>query len=188
VHQGFDAAREVARQMVAREMVLDPTRIARIDVGTYAHAIDAPFRTTLEPATASAAGYSLPTAVAIGLTFPTFYADDIARFADPRVRALLPKMHLHVDDQIEAHYPNWNGCGVRISLDDGRVVESRLTHAKGEPENMLTDTEFDAKLRFAVGELLPEPQLKELVAAVQALEDARDVSVLARLATRQAAK
>jgi 2-methylcitrate dehydratase PrpD len=181
VHQGFDAAREVAKQAA-----IDPAAVARVDVGTYHHAIDAPFRRTVTPANSAEAGYSLPTAVAIGLVFSSFYAEDIARFDDPRVRALLPKMHLAVDERIQSHYPDWNGCVVRVTLQDGRTIESRLDHAKGEPENMLTDDEFDAKLRFAVGGLLPEAQLRNLVSAVAALEDVADVGTLLRLATRTA--
>jgi hypothetical protein len=51
---------------------------------------------------------------------------------------------------------------------------------------MLTDDEFDAKLRFAVGDLLPEAQLRSLVASVQELEKTADVSALVRVATRGA--
>jgi 2-methylcitrate dehydratase PrpD len=179
VHQGFDAARAVAAQAV-----IEPARVARVDVGTYHHAIDAPFRRTVTPANTAEAGYSLPTAVAIGLVFDSFYAGDIARFSDPRVQALLGRMHLAVDERIQAHYPDWNGCVVRVTMQDGSTVEGRLDHAKGEPENMLSDDEFDAKLRFAVGDLLPPAQLREIAATVQALEDVADVSALVRLATR----
>ncbi|MGQ0570374.1 MAG: MmgE/PrpD family protein [Armatimonadota bacterium] len=176
VHQGVDAAREVTRQTP-----IDPARVTRIDVGTYAHAIDAPFRTTLEPANASAAGYSLPTAVAVGLVFGAFYQEDIARFDDPRVRALLPKMHVHVDERIQSQYPNQNGCVVRVTLDDGRAVEGQVDHARGEPENMLSDEEFESKFRLTVGDVLPKRRIDELMATVAALEDVRDVRTLVRL-------
>jgi 2-methylcitrate dehydratase PrpD len=179
VHQGVDAAVEVRRQMT-----IDPGRVVRIDVGTYQHAIDAPFRCTLEPANASAAGYSLPTAVAVGLVSGTFYQEDIARFDDLRVRALLAKIHLRVDERIQSHYPDWNGCVVRVTLDDGRVVEGRVDHAKGEPENMLTEQEFEQKFRLTAGDVLPRRQLDELVALVDDLENLRDVGTLVRLAAR----
>jgi 2-methylcitrate dehydratase PrpD len=179
VHQGVDAAVEVRRQVA-----IDPARVTRIDVGTYAHAIEAPFRRTLEPAHSSAAGYSLPTAVAVGLIFGRFYQEDIARFDDPRVRALLPKTHLSVDDRIQSHYPDWNGCVVRVTLDDGRVVEGRVDHAKGEPENMLTDQEFEQKFRLTVGDVLPASRIDELVAAVGNLDTVTDVSTLVRLTAR----
>jgi 2-methylcitrate dehydratase PrpD len=180
VHQGVDAAVEVRRQMA-----IDPARVTRIDVGTYAHAIEAPFRKTLEPANASAAGYSLPTAVAAGLVFGRFYQEEIAQFNDLRVRALLSKTHLHVDDRIQSHYPDWNGCVVRVTLDDGRVVEARIDHAKGEPENMLTGQEFEQKFRLTAGDALPPSQIDELVATVADLETVRDVGTLVRLAARR---
>jgi 2-methylcitrate dehydratase PrpD len=180
VHQGVDAAVEARRQAA-----IDPARVVRIDVGTYAHAIDAPFRKTLEPASASAAGYSLPTAVAVGLISGRFYQEDIAQFSDPRVRALLPKVHLHVDERIQSHYPDWNGCVVCVTLDDGRVVEGRVDHAKGEPENMLTDQEFEQKFRLTAGDLLPASQIDDLVAAFGDLETVGDVGTLSRLSARR---
>jgi 2-methylcitrate dehydratase PrpD len=180
VHQAVDAAVEVRRQLE-----VDPARVTRIDVGTYAHAIEAPFRRTLEPANVSAAGYSLPMAVAVGLVFGRFYQEDIAQFNDPRVRAVLSKTHLHVDDRIQSHYPDWNGCVVRVTLDDGRVVEGRVDHAKGEPENMLTDQEFEQKFRLTVGDLLPPSRIDELVATIADLETVRDVSSLVQLTVRR---
>jgi 2-methylcitrate dehydratase PrpD len=178
VHQGVDAACKVRGQIQ-----LDPARIARVDVGTYQHAIDAPFRTTLEPKTASAAGYSLPTAVIIGLLFGSFYPEDIARFDDPRVRSLLPKVHLHLDPAIQRDYPNRNGCSVRVTLDDGRMVEGIIEHAKGEPENTLTDDEVVSKFQKTVGDLLPAALINEIVAAVWDVEHVSDVGALLRLAS-----
>jgi 2-methylcitrate dehydratase PrpD len=181
VHQGVDAAREVRRQVE-----IDPTRVARIDIATYRHAIDAPFRTTVTPGSASAAGYSLPTAVAVGLVLGSFYPEDIARFEDPRVQALLPKMHLSVDPDIQAAYPEKNGCAVRVTLDGGRVIEGRVEHAKGEPENMLTDGEFEAKCRRTVGDLLPASQVDSLIGKIWDLEHLADVQALLRLTVRPA--
>ncbi|MDR7453180.1 MAG: MmgE/PrpD family protein, partial [Armatimonadota bacterium] len=176
VHQGVDAAREVRRQIE-----VDPARVTQIEVATYRHAIDAPFRTTLTPESPSAAGYSLPTAVAVGLVFGSFYPEDIARFTDPRVQALLPRMHLSIDPAIQAAYPERNGCVVRVTLDDGRTVEGRVEYAKGEPENMLTDEEFEAKFRRTVADLLPASQTDDLIARVWNLDRIGEVESLVRL-------
>jgi 2-methylcitrate dehydratase PrpD len=181
VHQGVDAAREVRRQVE-----IDPARVTRIEVATYRHAIDAAFRTTLAPESPSAAGYSLPIAVAVGLVFGSFYPEDIARFNDPRVVALLPKMHLRVDPAIQAAYPEKNGCAVRVTLDDGRTVEGRVEYAKGEPENMLTDEEFEAKFRRTVADLLPAGQIDDLIARVWDLDRLDAVESLVSLTARRA--
>jgi 2-methylcitrate dehydratase PrpD len=179
VHQGVDAAREIRRLGP-----VDPSQVARVDIGTYQHAIDAPFRTTLTPDSVSAAAYSLPTATAIGLVFGAFYPDDIARYTDPRVQALLPKVHLHVDPAIQQGHPEKNGCVVRVTLQSGQVVEGRVEYAKGEPENMLTDEELEDKFKTVVGDVLPPDQVDRLIAQLWTLEDVSDISTVLQLASR----
>jgi len=43
---------------------------------------------------------------------------------------------------------------VRVTTRDGVVHTGRVDYAKGEPENMLTDSEFEAKFRRLVGDLV----------------------------------
>jgi 2-methylcitrate dehydratase PrpD len=178
VHQGVDAALAARRQGP-----LDPDEIVEVEVATYRHAVDAPFRTTPRPETASAAGYSLPVATAVGLVFGGFYPEDIARFQDPRVEALAAKVRLRVDPAIEALYPERNGCAVRVRLRDGRVVAGAVTHARGEPENMLTDEEFEEKFRRVSGDVLPADQRERLIQRIWTLEEVEDVRELTRLAS-----
>jgi 2-methylcitrate dehydratase PrpD len=173
VHQAVDAALEARRQGP-----LDLDRVARIDVGTYLHAVAAPFRTTLVPASPAAAGYSLPVATVVALVFGGFSPEDIPRYTDERVRRLLPKVDVHVDPEIQAGHPRRNGCVVRVTLDDGRVVEGRVEYARGEPENMLADREFEDKFRVLAGDLLAAPAVDRWIAALWALNRVDDVGTV----------
>lgn len=146
VHQAVDAAREVRRGRLLRA-----DDIERVEVGTYAHAVAAPFRVTKTPQTPGEAAFSLPAATAIGLLHGRFYLEDIARFDEPAVRALTQRVECFADAEIQSQHPRKNGCVVRVTLTDGRTVEGRIEYAKGEPENMLTREEFEEKFKMLAG-------------------------------------
>ncbi|MDR7467988.1 MAG: MmgE/PrpD family protein [Armatimonadota bacterium] len=176
VHQAVDAAVEIRQHLAAAGGgQIDPASIEAVTVATYRHAVAAPFRTTTTPLSAGAAGYSLPVATAIGLLFGSFYPEDIARYQDPCVRALARKVRLAVDPEIEARHPEWNGCEVRVRLRGGREVAARLTHARGEPENPLSDQALAAKFRRLAGATLPSPQVEALLRRLWTLDAAENI-------------
>jgi 2-methylcitrate dehydratase PrpD len=150
VHQAVDAARDVRRQGP-----LSADAVARVEVGTYAHAVGAPFRVTKRPETPGEAAFSLPAATAITLLHGGFYLEDIARFGEPAVRALTEKVECFADGAISAQHPQKNGCVVRVTLANGGVREGRVEYAKGEPENMLTRREFEEKFKMLAGGAAP---------------------------------
>lgn len=170
VHQAVDAVLEARRQGA-----IDLDRVVQIDVGTYRHALAAPFRTTLSPNSPAAAAYSLPVATAVALVFGGFAPEHVVRYTDQRVRALLPKLRVREVPEFQAFHPHKNGCLVRITLDDGRVREGRVEYARGEPEHMLTDQEFEDKFRALAGEQLPAADVDRWIAALWALDAADDV-------------
>ena len=57
----------------------------------------------------------------------------------------------------------------------------RVEYALGEPENMLSDAEFEGKFRYLVGDLLPEERITALFDACARLETLEDVGQLLRL-------
>lgn len=173
VHQAVDAVLEARRRGV-----IDPDRVIQIDVGTYRHAVASPFRTTLAPDSPAAAAYSLPVAVAVALVFGDFSPEHVACYTDERVQALLPKLRVHEDPEFQAAHPHKNGCVVRVTLDDGRTVEGRVDYARGEPERMLTNQEFENKFRALAGDLLPTPAVDRWIAALWGLDTMDDLSVV----------
>jgi len=64
------------------------------------------------------------------------------------------------------------------------VHTGQVDYAKGEPENMLTDSELEAKFRRLVGELLPESQTVRLIQACSRLEVLADVVDLVKMTVR----
>ena len=126
----------------------DLNAIKSIEVDSYLEAITPDFRVNYDPKTVGQAGFSLPVTASIILTRGNWFRDDIAAFDEPEARRLRQLVKVGLDAEIQAGHPLTNGCEVRIMMDDGKLHKGRVEYAKGEPENMLTEAEFETKFRF----------------------------------------
>lgn len=176
VHACVDATQELLK---TGKPALDA--IESIEIDSYKNAITPEFRVNYEPETVGQAGFSLPVTVSIILTRGRWYREDIEAFDDPEASRLRSLVKVGLDEAIQADYPNRNGCEVRIKTRDGQQYKGRVENAKGDPQNMLTDDEFDQKFRYLVGDLLPEERVTALMDAVNQLEKLDDVGELVRL-------
>jgi 2-methylcitrate dehydratase PrpD len=98
------------------------------------------------------------------------------------VQALMPRvrMFVHPEQTTRESLPN-RFSEVTVRLTDGRTLVKRVDQAKGQPRNPLTDAELEVKFRDAAGRVLSGDRVDALLAAVQELETAADVRVIARL-------
>ncbi|MCY4060893.1 MAG: MmgE/PrpD family protein [Chloroflexi bacterium] len=163
----------------------DLDRITSIEIDAYHEAITPSFRVNYEPETVGQASFSLPVTAAVILTRGRWFSDDIATYDEPLQRRLRHLAKVGLDEEIQAEHPAKNGCEVRIITDDGQLYRGRVEHAKGEPENMLTDEEFEGKFRHMAGDILPEAQVVELLDGISRLEQLADVGELVRLSVPQ---
>jgi 2-methylcitrate dehydratase PrpD len=159
-------------------------KIAKIRVGTYRAAMTPSFRVDPQPESVAKASFSLFAAVSVTLARGSWYADDIQAFDQPEICRLWPLVEVYLDEHLEAIYPAKNGCVVEVITTDGNEYAGRVDYAKGEPENMLTDAEFEAKFRRLNDDLLPPQRVDQIMAAVAHLEDLTDVGELMRLTAR----
>ena len=116
----------------------------------------------------------------------------LAQFTDERVRrtdvqALMPKVRMvvHPEQTTRECLPT-RFSEVTIALRDGRRLVRRVRHAKGQPQNPLTDAELTAKFRDAATRVLPAERAESILSAVQGLDSLADVGALARLLSRPA--
>lgn len=65
--------------------------------------------------------------------------------ANPRIRALLPRISVARDEELTALYPRQRMARLRVTLRDGRVLDHLQTTRKGDPEDPLTSAERAAK-------------------------------------------
>ncbi len=175
VHSCVDAT-----QALLRNGQPDLTAIAAIEIDTYLEAITPDFRVNYAPQTVGQAGFSLPVTASVILTRGNWFREDIETFDAPEAQRLRKLVKVGLDEDIQAGHPLKNGCEVRIISNDGTLYRGRVEYAKGEPENMLSDAEFEEKFRYLVGNLLPDEQIARLLDSVARLEHLDDVGELAR--------
>ena len=175
VHACVDATQD----LLSKNGGLELDAIASIEVDSYLRAVTPDFRVNPDPATYGQAGFSLPVTVAVVLQRSSWYREDIETWDDPKTRQLRHLVKVGLAEDLEA--AGKNGCEVRIIMRDGGQYRGRVEYALGEPENMLTDEEFESKFRYLVGELLPEERVTALLEACARLEQLRDVGELLRL-------
>lgn len=176
VHSCVDAT-----QALLKTGTPDLNAIASIEIDTYLEAITPDFRVNYSPQTVGQAGFSLPVTASVILTRGNWFRNDIETFDAPEARRLRQLVKVGLDEDIQAGHPLTNGCEVRITTHDGARFKGRVEYAKGEPENMLSDAEFEQKFRYLVGDLLPNEQIAALLDCTARLETLDDVSELVRL-------
>jgi 2-methylcitrate dehydratase PrpD len=71
-----------------------------------------------------------------------------------------------------------------VRLADGRVLEERITAARGTPGNPLTRDELEGKFRRLAEVVLPVERVDRLVETLRRLPDVRDLAEVAALAAR----
>ena len=104
-----------------------------------------------------------------------------ARMADPALEALISKVDVVVDPDMDAIYPGRYAGTVQIHLRDGRVLRERVDESRGMPENPMTPDELSAKARSLVAASAGADKVEPLLDAVNGLFDAESVGGLNRL-------
>jgi 2-methylcitrate dehydratase PrpD len=101
--------------------------------------------------------------------------------ADPDIARVMARVTPEGDDSMtipSAH--------MTVRLTDGRLVEERITAARGTPDNPGTRDDLEGKFRRLAEAVLPGPRVAELTAAMRGLAEAPDVAPILALASRRA--
>jgi 2-methylcitrate dehydratase PrpD len=111
----------------------------------------------------------------------------LAQFADERVgrddvQAFMPRVRMVVHpaqttrDALATRFSE-----VTITLKDGRRLQKRVTQAKGQPRNPLTEKELQMKFLDCAARVLPSDRASSLLAAISGLEAVSDVAAVTAL-------
>jgi 2-methylcitrate dehydratase len=158
---------------------LTPERIAKVQVFTTTRGADIlSDPSKYHPTTKETADHSLPyciaAALADGAVLPSSFEED--KIHDPMIRRLLERIEVTADPEIDALFPRIKRARVIITLSDGREVSAQVDHAKGSPENPMTDEEVIAKFRAnSAGVLSAERQQAVIEATMQLGETPKPV-------------
>jgi 2-methylcitrate dehydratase PrpD len=104
-----------------------------------------------------------------------------ASLADPAVARVMARVTPEGDDSIPI-----TAAHMTVRLADGRVLEERITAARGTPGNPGTRDDVEAKFRRLAETVLPATRVAELTAALRGLAEAKDVAAILALASGRA--
>jgi 2-methylcitrate dehydratase PrpD len=160
----------------------DPARIEHVEVsvppGPAVALVLEPAREKLAPRTPYEAKFSLQYSLAALLVHGRVGLDTYAVQAieEGRVLALARRIRYRVDAAHDGDgaFPG----GVRIVLDDGRVLAAELPFQPGAPENPLPAEAVEQKFLENSRLALPDEEADELLAALRHLEDADELAAM----------
>jgi len=126
--------------------------------------------------------FSMAFCAAVALKSGGLVWDDYARhLGDPATLALCKRVRTRVDPKAQADFPAEMSGSVRIKTARG-AFETYVRVPKGEPGNFLSAAELRAKFDGLTGPYLSGRRRDELAGALLALEQAKDIGALLRLA------
>ncbi len=161
----IDGALELQRRLGVRAC-----DIARVAVGTYRPALEVAGHE--HPATPAEARFSLKYVVATALTHGSvrLAAFEPTRMADAATLALMNKIDVSVDAELDANFPGQRAARIAIETTDGRRGEYLQPTRKGDPDLPLSDGELDEKFLELAAPVLGDAAARALVARLWALE------------------
>jgi 2-methylcitrate dehydratase PrpD len=160
-----------AQPAIRAAMALRPqfgdAAVETVRVETFHHACRLAMRA---PADCDQAQYSLPFPLAAAILHGEVGMSQIdgAGLTDEAVLKLSYAIELVEDETMSARFPDQRVARVVIGLSDGRVLESDILAAAGDPEDPLSDEQLAVKFESLAGPVLGSERtvrLRELVAA-----------------------
>ncbi|MFC7539015.1 MmgE/PrpD family protein [Siccirubricoccus deserti] len=166
------------------ELGLKPEEIEAVTMGLPNKGmllVGAPLAYKQNPQNVVDGQFSGPFVVSCGLATGHMGWDSYALLSDSTVRSLLPKVNCVEDPEIQALFPTHMAGKLTIRA-RGQEFVRKITVAKGEPENFLTEPELRAKFHGLVDAVLGAERAAQLADAVLGLERMADVNGMMRLA------
>lgn len=152
--------------------------IEQITVATYAPAIAVAGNP--DPGTASEARFSIPFVVASALLHGSvrLAAFGPDRLASAAIRALMQRVRLQVDPQLDAAFPGQRAARISICGKGGDEFSMLQPTRKGDPDLPLSDEELSGKFHELAAPLLSAGKCETLCVALWNMDQEADLSAL----------
>ncbi len=163
------------------ENELAPEDVAEVHIRSLARAADIlADPSKYDPRTKETADHSLPYVIAAAVVdrqvTPAQFTPEKIR--DSRIRAVLPRVKVVADPEIEAVFPELQRVAVTVKTTDGREFFKQLDFPKGDPRNPLSDGEIEEKFDALSAPVLSAGSRQRIKDAVWGLEKMESISTL----------
>jgi 2-methylcitrate dehydratase PrpD len=154
-----------------REYDITPDQIERIDVGVNSHVPNALIH--VHPTTALEGKFSLQFQMSIGVLerragLAQFVNEKVR---DPRTQAMMERVHVYVDPEIEALGYNEIRMKVDITLNDGRRLSGYADKAKGHPKKPMTRDDLRGKFMDCAVPVMSAPAAESALEHLWAIRE-----------------
>lgn len=130
-----------------------------------------------QPTTKETADHSLPyviaAAVADGNVLPDSFSDE--KLKDPRIWDLLGKIKVVADPEIDDMFPGVKRARVSITTNAGETHIAQVDHAKGSPNNPMSDEEIVSKFRANAEGVLDKARQDEVIDATWRFDELEEI-------------
>ncbi len=89
------------------------------------------------------------------------------RLADPRIRAIMPKVTVSLDPALANAYPAQRAARLRVTLADGRVLDHFQPTRKGDPDAPFSDADVAEKFRELATPVIGAPAAEALLVTLR---------------------
>ncbi len=173
-----------AVQLIMSKHGLVAEDLAKIHIQTTARGADIlSDPSKYDPQTKETADHSLPYCLAAvaadGGVFPNSFEQN--KLFDPRIRNLLSKIEVVANDEIDALFPGTKRAIATITTNDGRELVETVDHAKGSPQNPLSDDELIAKFRANSEAVLDASAQDRIIDATLDFESCQEIGAYMEL-------
>ena len=157
------------------EIVVDTYRL------TMEVAADSPEK--WDPQTRETADHSLPYTMALCLTQGGYWLDDFEpeKIKRPELRPLMKKIKVRETEECNNNFPESNSFRIEVKMKNGEIVKAGIDHAKGDPQNPMTDEEIVTKFQRLCAPVISTQQVEQALGRLWHLDEMRDMSEVSRL-------
>ena len=173
-HPAIDAMLDLVERRA-----IDPDDVVRIDAWIHARRLQHTNRP--EPISPLDAKFSLQYVMARALLDGAVGVDDFEgeRFAEARVQALLPRIHVAPYDDTQLAADNHFGGAVKITLRDGTTASAQVEQALGRTsDNPVPPERLRRKFTLCAGRVLRDDAVSPVADAIATIDTLPDVRVL----------
>lgn len=184
-HAAIDGLLALAREHGIRAEGVEEVMVGLPEPGW--NIIGDPESAKQSPASVVDGQFSMAFCAAVALRTGGLGWDDYARhLGDADTLALCKRVFTRIDARAQADFPAEMSAAVQVKTARG-VFETYVRVPKGEPANFLSAAELRAKFDALAGPYLSARRRDELAGALLALDAARDVAAVLRLARPEGA-